>query len=115
MRNKEDLLRGEEEVIGLGSKWVNMVKKFNVAEPDAVTPTKEATTIDTSPTSDCCAVCGFSEERGMIIIDVAGLPISSDEILWVEYSKCEQRDHQLYVDVESENFNEEIDLFCGKC
>ena len=45
---------------------------------------------DTSPASDCCAVCGFSEESGMIGIDVAGLPVSSDEILWVECSKCEQ-------------------------
>ena len=89
--------------------------KFTVAQPDVVRPTEEATAIDTSPASDCCAVCGFSEESGMIGIDVAGLPVSSDEILWVECSKCEQWYHQLCVDVEPEELSEEIDWVCGKC
>ena len=64
--------------------------KFTVAQPDLGRPTEEASVIDTSPASDCCAVCGSSEESGMIGIDVAGLPVSSDEILWVECCKCEQ-------------------------
>ena len=51
----------------------------------------------------------------MIGIDVAGLPVSSDEILWVECSKCEQWYHQLCVDVESEELCEEIDWVCRKC
>ena len=63
----------------------------------------------------CCAVCGFSEESEMIGIDVAGLPVSSDEILWVECSKCEQWYHQLCVEVEPEELSEEIDWICGKC
>ena len=89
--------------------------KFTVAQPDLVRPTEEETAIDSSPASDCCAVCGFSEESGMIGIDVAGLPVSSDEILWVECSKCEQWYHQLCVDVESEELSEEFDWVCGKC
>ena len=38
--------------------------KFTVAQPDLdlVRPKEEATTINTSPSSDCCAVCGFSQE-----------------------------------------------------
>ena len=56
--------------------------KFTVAQPDLERPTEEATTTDTSPASDCSAVCGFSEDSGMIGIDVAGLQVSSDEILW---------------------------------
>ena len=86
--------------------------KFTVTQPDVVRPTEEATAIDTSPASDCCAVCGFSEESGMIGIDVAGLQVSSGEILWGECSKCEQY-HQLCV--ESEELSEEIDWVCGKC
>ena len=74
--------------------------KFTVAQPDfhLERQTEEATAIDTSPASDGCAVCGFSEVSGMIGIDVAGLPVSSEEILWVECSKCEQWYQQLYVD-----------------
>ena len=91
--------------------------KFTVAQPDLdrERPTEEATAIDTSPASDCCAVCGFNKESGMIGIDVAGLPVSSDEILWVEGSKCEQWYHQLCVDVESDELYEEIDWVYGKC
>ena len=88
--------------------------KFTVAQPDVVRPTEEATATDTSPASDCCAVCGFREESGMIGIDVAGLPVSSDQILWVECSKCEQWYHQLCVNVESEELSE-IDWVCDKC
>ena len=35
--------------------------KFTVAQPDhdLEGPTEEETAIDTSPTSDCCAVCGL--------------------------------------------------------
>ena len=51
----------------------------------------------------------------MIGIDVAGLLASSDEILWVECSRCEQWYHQLCVDWESEELGEEIDWVCGKC
>ena len=52
--------------------------KSIVAQPDLdlERPTEEATTIDTSPATDYSAVCGFSEESGMIGIDVAGLPVS---------------------------------------
>ena len=91
--------------------------KFTVAQPDLdlERSTVEATTINTSPASDCCAVCGFSEESGMIGIDGAGLPLSSYEILWVECSKCQQWYHQLCVDVESEELSEEMHWVCGKC
>ena len=88
--------------------------KFTVAQTDLERPREEVTAIDTSA-SDCCAVCGFSEESEMIGIDVAGLPVSSDEILWVECSKCEQWYHQLCVEVEPEELSEEIDWICGKC
>ena len=54
--------------------------KFTVAQPDLVRQTEESTAIDTSPASDCCTVCGFSEESGMIGIDIArDIPVSSDE------------------------------------
>ena len=76
-------------------------------------PTEEARAVDT-PASDCCAVCGFSEESGLIGIDVAVLPVSSDEIIWVECSKCEQRDHQLCEDVVPEEVSEKIDGVCSK-
>ena len=45
----------------------------------------------------------------MLGIDVTGLPVSSDEILWVECRKCEQSYHQLCVEVESEELSEEVD------
>ena len=51
----------------------------------------------------------------MIGNDVEGLPVSSDEILWVECSKCEQWYHRLCVDVEPQELSEEIDWACGKC
>ena len=37
--------------------------KFTVAQPDLdlERPTEEESAIDTSPASDCCAVCGFSD------------------------------------------------------
>ena len=65
-------------------------RKLTVAQPDVMRPTEEATAIDTSPASNCCALCGFSEEGGMIGIEVAGLQVSFDEILWIECSKYEQ-------------------------
>ena len=51
----------------------------------------------------------------MIGIHVAGLPGSSDEILWVECSKCEQWYRHLCVDVEPEELSGEIDWIYGKC
>ena len=88
--------------------------KFTVAQLDLERPTEEARAVDTPPASDCCAVCGFSEESGLIGIDVAVLPVSSDEIIWVECSKCEQRDHQLCEDVVPEEVSEKIDGVCSK-
>ena len=46
-------------------------------------PTEEVSPIDIYPVSDCWGVCGFSEESEKIGIDVVGLPVSSDEILWI--------------------------------
>ena len=81
--------------------------KFTVAQPNLnlERPTEEATAIDTFPASDCCADCGYSEENGKIGIDVVWLPVFSDEIVWVECSKCEQWYYQLCVVVFSEDFS----------
>ena len=72
---------------------VILLEKYTIAQPDLEKPTEEVSLIDTDPVSDCCGVCGFN---------VVGLPVSSDEVLWIGYDKCEQWYHQLCVGVESE-------------
>ena len=86
-----------------------LIEADSDGEEDPLSPTTSLAV----EVTDCCDICGYTEDEGIVGIGL-GIALPTGDILWVQCAVCLKWFHLLCLGIEDEDLPED-EWNCGKC